>query len=243
MYSTRVNIACFSEVSRSETSITALMFSSYLSFHFWKRLGYSPAGLCWEMSEQIWHSWRCVVSLLIAIDTSRGVNSTPLNIILCVDGWEELNSPSSLVLPELCLQGTPLPLHVAKSFCVQNFSEIPFSFCPQPLNFSRADWHTASDWAVPHPYSSANPVHPPFGCLQPSFCVSSLLHDQLWEPLFLSLLPCFQVSCAAQCWVGWNCYLHVTLLSYSWTQRGCRSTGLPWTSSSCLNMEGRWKPV
>lgn len=38
----------------------------------------------------------------------------------------------------------------------------------------------------PHPYSWANPAHPPFGCFQPVFCVSSLLHDQLWEPLFFS---------------------------------------------------------
>lgn len=48
-----------------------------------------------------------------------------------------------------CLQGTPLPLCVTKSFCVQNFSKIPFSFCPQPLSFCRPHCHTASDRAVP----------------------------------------------------------------------------------------------
>lgn len=69
------------------------------------------------MSEQVWHSWRCIVSLLIAIDTWWGMNSTPLNMILRVDGCEELNSPSSLVLPELWLQRAPFPFHVAKSFC------------------------------------------------------------------------------------------------------------------------------
>lgn len=93
------------------------------------------------MPEQLWHSWRCVVSSLIAIDTWWGINSTPLKIILCVNGWEELKSHSSLLLPER----TSFPLHVAKSFCVQNFSEIPFSCCTQPPSFCRADRPIASD--------------------------------------------------------------------------------------------------
>lgn len=138
------------------------------------------------MPEQLWHSWRCVVSSLIAIDTWWGINSTPLKIILCVNGWEESKSHSSLVLPE----GTSFPLHVAKSFCVQNFSEILFSYCTQPPSFCRADRHIHQ--------ADANPAHPPFGCLQLGFCGRYLLCDQLWEPV-LSLLPYFWGSCAAQC--------------------------------------------
>lgn len=58
-------------------------------------------------------------------------------------------TPPSLVLPE----GTSFPLHVAKSFCVQNFSEIPFSCCTQPPSFCRVDRHIASDRCKPSPSS------------------------------------------------------------------------------------------
>lgn len=190
--------------------------------HFWKHHGFSPAGLCWEMPEQLWHSWRYVVSSLIARNTWWGINSTPLKIILCVNGWEELKSHSSLVLPE----GTSFPLHVAKSFCVQNFSEISFSCCTQPPSFCWADRHIASDRCKS---SLSSPWVPPSWFLWEVFAV--------WPALgtfFLLVVPCFWGSCAAQC--SWAKIAVCMILCSCIPHRGCRSTVLPWI------MESSWKP-
>ena len=139
-------------------SITAIGVFILSQHHFWKRLGFSPAGFCWEMPAQIWRPWRCIVSLLIAIDTWWGINSAPLNITLSVDGWEEFSSPSSLVLPELCLQETPLPLHVAKSCSVQHFSEIVSHFAYNHSTF--AEQTSTLQQTEPYPIPTVEQIQP-----------------------------------------------------------------------------------
>lgn len=145
------------------------------------------------------------------------------------------------MLLELRLLGTPLPLRVVKSFWVQNFSEIPLSFCPQPLSFCSTEQDTASERAVLHPYSWADPARSPLRC--PVAVRAVCCTVSFGNPFSF---PCCRVSklCVLLS-TDWAeiCYLCVTLLSYSSPQRERRSTGLPWAPSSCLNTGGRWKPV
>lgn len=110
------------------------------------------SSLCWEMSEKLWHSWRCVVSSLIAIDTWWGMNSTPLKIILCVNGWEESKSHSSLVLPE----GTLFPFMWLNPSVSKIFLRFPShishnhpAFAEQTGTSDRCKYSPSSLWVPP----------------------------------------------------------------------------------------------
>lgn len=108
---------------------------------------------------------------------------------------------------------------------VKNFSEIPFSFCPQLLSFCRANWHTTVGRAILCPYSWANPAHPPFGCLQPGFCASCWLH----EPPGLQCVPKPSLSI---CWLPWErctrswLWLSGTFYNKKVSVRDCLSLGV-----------------
>lgn len=137
--------------------------------------------------------------------------NTSENYSLC--GQEELKSHSSLVLPE----GTSFPLHVAKSFCVQNLSEIPFSCCThttQLLQSRQAHCIRQMQMQPVLPLGASSLVSVGGIC-----CVTSF-----GNLFFFPVVPCFWGSCAAHgseisiCMVLCSCIPH----------RGCRSTVLPW---------------
>lgn len=199
------------------------MFSSCLSLISGNSMAFFQQGFV-EKYLKLWYSWRCVVSSLIAIDTWWGINSTPLNIILCVNDWEESKSHSSLVLPE----GTSFPHHVAKPFCVQNFSKISFSCCTQPHSFCRVHRHMASDRCK---YGPSSLGVPPAWFLWEVFAVWPAL-----ESFFFHYCHVFEVhvllsTAGLKLLFVW--YSALVFLTSQWVQD---PTVLPWI------MEGSWKP-
>lgn len=214
-----VNVGCSSEV------LCVTLQSQNWCFHL---VSASFLETAWLFSSRalLRNAWAVMTFLKICsffFDSKKHLLKNKLNTFenysLC--GQEELKSHSSLVSPE----GTSFPLHVAKSFCVQNFSEIPFSWCThttQLLQSRQAHCIRQMQMQPVLPLGASSLVSVGGIC-----CVTSF--GNLF--FFSSSAMFLRFMC---CSVQWNCYLYGPLLLYS--SQGVQKYSPP------MDQESSWKP-